>query len=127
MAYTGTDSCGNSPKNMFVARFEENLFNADRDALAEVVAEDCILQTVRPAGVETHTGTEAVLEALLSLRGTRSPTPEAGHLEAAITHGKAAAAWGYSIDGGRVQQFSHTFWFATLKAEKFAQIRVFQP
>src|SRR5699024_3148659 len=46
MSFTGTDSCGNSPKNLFVARFEQNLFNGDRSALAEVVADDCVLQIV---------------------------------------------------------------------------------
>lgn len=130
MTFTGTDSCGNSPKNRFVARFEENLFEADKAALAEVVGEDCILQVVRASGVETHTGVEAVLDSLLSLYSAKSATPEAGHLEAAITHGKAAAAWGqweYSTDGDQVEQFSHTFWFTTHKAEAFAQIRVFQP
>lgn len=127
MTFTGTDSCGNSPKNMFVARFEENLFNGDEQALAEVVAEDCILQIVGSGGVETSTGRGEVVEALLGISGA---DPVAGHLEAAITHGKAAAAWGQwenSSDGDDVRQFSHTFWFRTNKAEEFAQIRVFRP
>ncbi|SDS69923.1 hypothetical protein SAMN04489751_2628 [Brevibacterium sandarakinum] len=127
MTFTGTDSCGNSPKNMFVARFEENLFNGDEQALAEVVAEDCILQIVGSGGVETSTGRDAVVDALL---GVSDADPVAGHLEAAITHGKAAAAWGQwenSSDGDDVRQFSHTFWFRTNKAEEFAQIRVFHP
>lgn len=99
MNFTGTDSCGNSPKNMFVARFEENLINGDREALA-------------------------------ALLGLAASNPVAGHLEAAITHGKAAAAWGQwekSSDGEDILHFSHTFWFRTNKAEEFAQIRVFQP
>ena len=48
MTFTGTDSCGNSPKNVFVATFEENLFNGDKEALAEVIADDCVLQLVHP-------------------------------------------------------------------------------
>lgn len=126
MTFTGTDSCGNSPKNMFVARFEENLFRSDRDALAEVVAEDCVLQIVGSGGVETSTGRGEVVEALLGLSRSK---PVAGHLEAAITHGKAAAAWGqweYSSDGEDVKHYSHTFWFRTNKAEEFAQIRAFR-
>ncbi|WP_193084199.1 hypothetical protein [Brevibacterium aurantiacum] len=127
MNFTGTESCGNSPKNMFVARFEENLFNGDREALAEVVDEDCILQIVGSGGVATSTGRDEVLAALLGLAASN---PVAGHLEAAITHGKAAAAWGQwekSSDGEDILHFSHTFWFRTNKAEEFAQIRVFQP
>lgn len=126
MTFTGTESCGNSPKNMFVARFEENLFNSDRQALAEAVTEDCVLQIVGSGGVETSTGREMAVAALLELAGSK---PVAGHLEAAITHGKAAAAWGqweYASDGEDVKHFSHTFWFRTNKAEEFAQIRVFQ-
>lgn len=126
MNFTGTDSCGNSPKNMFVARFEENLINGDREALAEVVDEDCVLQIVGGEGAETSTGRDEVVEALL---GLSSAKPVAGHLEAAITHGKAAAAWGqweYSSDGEDARHFSHTLWFRTHKGEEFAQIRVFQ-
>lgn len=126
MTFTGTDSCGNSPKNIFVARFEENLFNSDRQALAEVVAEDCILQIVGSGGVETSTGRDEVVGTLLKLTAT---PPVAGHLEAAITHGKAAAAWGQwenSTDGEDIRHFSHTFWFRTNKAEEFAQIRAFR-
>ncbi|MCD1285399.1 nuclear transport factor 2 family protein [Brevibacterium sp. GP-SGM9] len=127
MTFTGTDSCGNSPKNVFVARFEENLFTGDRDALAEVVAEDCVLQIVSEDGLDTYTGREEVVEALLGVVERR---PEAGHLEAAITHGKAAAAWGHWKDDAASENlrfFSHTFWFQTHKAEAFAQIRVFGP
>ncbi|MGO2027382.1 MAG: hypothetical protein ACTH28_02785, partial [Brevibacterium aurantiacum] len=78
MNFTGTESCGNSPKNMFVARFEENLFNGDREALAEVVDEDCILQIVGNGGVATSTGRDEVLAALLGLAASN---PVAGHLE----------------------------------------------
>lgn len=127
MSFTGTDSCGNSPKNMFVARFEENLFKADRGALAEAVAEDCVLQVVNAEGMATHTGREEVVEALL---GVTEHRPEAGHLEAAITHGKAGAAWGHWKNDAASEDlrcFSHTFWFQTHKAEAFAQIRVFGP
>ncbi len=127
MTFTGTESCGNSPKNMFVARFEENLFTGDEPALAEVIAEDCILQIVGSGGVATSTGRDEVLAALL---GISASNPVAGHLEAAITHGKAAAAWGQwenSSDGDDIQHFSHTLWFRTNKAEEFAQIRVFHP
>lgn len=148
MTFTGTDACGNSPKNMFVARFEEDLFRGDREALAEAVAEDCALEIVRAEGVETSAGRDDVVDALVELsnprpsseRSERRPFErghfEAGHLEAAITHGKAAAAWGrWEMPDGdrdseaeaRVEHFSHTFWFATLKAQSFAQIRVFQP
>lgn len=126
MTFTGTESCGNSPKNMFVARFEENLFKGDESALAEVVAEDCVLQVVGSGGVETSTGRDEVLAAL---RGLSASKPVAGHLEAAITHGKAAAAWGqweYSNGGEDIRYFSNTFWFRNNKAEEFAQIRVFQ-
>ena len=126
MTFTGTESCGNSPKNMFVARFEENLFNSDRQAVAEAVAEDCVLQIVGDGGVETSTGRETAVAALLALSDSK---PAVGHLEAAITHGKAAAAWGqwkYANGGEDVKHFSHTFWFRTNKAEAFAQIRVFQ-
>ncbi|UVI35462.1 hypothetical protein [Brevibacterium spongiae] len=126
MTFTGTDACGNSPKNVFVAEFEEHLFEGDRGALAEAVAEDCVLQIVRPAGVETHTGREAVVDVLLELS---AHSPEVGHLEAAITHGKAAAAWGYwqaEADGDDLRHFSHTMWFTTHKAQEFGQIRVFQ-
>ncbi|GAA1864124.1 hypothetical protein [Brevibacterium marinum] len=125
MNFTGTESCGNSPKNVFVARFEENLFKTDKPALAEVIAEDCVLQIVDSGGTQTTTGRDQVVEALLGLAASK---PVAGHLEAAITHGKAAAAWGqweFSNDGEDVRQFSHTFWFRTHKAEEFAQIRTF--
>lgn len=111
---------------MFVARFEENLFKGDESALAEVVAEDCVLQVVGSGGVETSTGRDEVLAAL---RGLSASKPVAGHLEAAITHGKAAAAWGqweYSNGGEDIRYFSNTFWFRNNKAEEFAQIRVFQ-
>ena len=127
MTFTGTESCGNSPKNMFVARFEENLFNRDEQALAEVIAKDCVLQIIGSGGVETSTGCDDVVAALLGLSVSK---PVAGHLEAAITHGKAAAAWGQwenSSDGEDIRYFSHAFWFRTNKAEEFAQIRVFQP
>lgn len=127
MTFTGTDSCGNSPKNMFVARFEENLFNGDREALAEVIAEDCVLQIVGAGGVATTTGRDEIVSALV---GISEPQPVAGHLEAAITHGKAAAAWGHwqnSDDSENLRPFSHTFWFLNHKAESFAQIKVFQP
>lgn len=125
MTFTGTDSCGNSPKNMFVARFEENLFRSDRDSLAEAVADDCVLQIVGSGGVETSTGRGEVVEALLGLSERK---PVSGHLEAAITHGKAAAAWGeWADDAGEVMRhFSHTFWLRTHKADAFAQIRIFQ-
>ena len=126
MTFTGTDSCGNSPKNVFVATFEENLFNGGREALNEVIADDCVLQIVHPSDVETHTGRDAVLEALLTLSGQ---SHEVGHLEAAITHGKAAAAWGYwqaEADGDDLRHFSHTMWFTTHKAQDFGQIRIFQ-
>ena len=126
MTFTGTESCGNSPKNMFVARFEENLFIGDESALAEVVAEDCVLQIVGSGGVETSTGRDEVVAALLGLCASN---PEAGHLEAAITHGKAGAAWGqweYSSDGEDIGYFSDTFWFRNNKAEEFAQIRTFR-
>jgi hypothetical protein len=80
MTFTGTDSCGNSPKNVFVATFEENLFNGDKEALAEVVADDCVLQIVHPSDVETHTGRDAVVEALLNLSGSfaRGRPPRSG-------------------------------------------------
>ncbi|HJA60176.1 MAG TPA: hypothetical protein H9788_03650 [Candidatus Brevibacterium intestinavium] len=126
MSFTGTDSCGNSPKNLFVARFEQNLFNGDRSALAEVVADDCVLQIVSADGASTHTGAAQVLDALVSLS---AQTPAFGHLEAAITHGKAAAAWGHwqqSADGEDPRHFSHTMWFTTHKAQAFGQIRIFQ-
>lgn len=125
MNFTGTESCGNSPKNMFVARFEENLIIGDRQALAEVVDEDCILQIVGGGGVETSTGRDEVIDALLRIADSK---PVAGHLDAAITHGKAAAAWGqweYSSDGEDIRYFSHTLWFRNNKATEFAQIRVF--
>lgn len=125
MTFTGTESCGNSPKNMFVARFEENLFRGDEQALAEVVAEACVLQIVGTGGVETNTGRDEVVAALLGLSASNLVS---GHLEAAITHGKAAAAWGQwenSSDGEGIRYFSHTFWFRNNKAEEFAQIRVF--
>ena len=126
MTFTGTDSCGNSPKNVFVATFEENLFNGDREPLNEAVADDCVLQIVHHSGVETHTGRDSVVEALLKLSGQ---SHEVGHLEAAITHGKAAAAWGYwqaEPDGDDLSHFSHTMWFTTHKAQEFGQIRIFQ-
>ncbi|MGO0605654.1 MAG: hypothetical protein ACTIIH_04940 [Brevibacterium sp.] len=124
MTFTGTDACGNSPKNVFVATFEENLFNGDRDALTEEIADDCVLQIVHPSGVETHTGRGAVVETLLKLS---AHSPEVGHLEAAITHGKAAAAWGYwRADGDDLRHFSHTMWFTTHKAQVFGQMRIFQ-
>lgn len=126
MTFTGTDSCGNSPKNVFVATFEENLFTGDREALNEAVADDCVLQVVHSSDVETHTGGLDVVEALLKLSGQ---SHEVGHLEAAITHGKAAAAWGYwqaEADGDDLRHFSHTMWFTTHKAQEFGQIRIFQ-
>ncbi|WP_181272865.1 hypothetical protein [Brevibacterium oceani] len=126
MTFIGTDACGNSPKNVFVAEFEENLFNGVRDSLGEAVAEDCVLQIVRPEGVRTATGRDEVVDALLELS---AHSPEAGHLEAAITHGKAAAAWGYwqaEADSDDLRHFSHTMWFTTHKAQDFGQIRVFQ-
>ncbi|WP_025780450.1 hypothetical protein [Brevibacterium sp. VCM10] len=102
------------------------LFNGDRDALTEAIADDCVLQIVHPSDVETHTGREAVVEALLQLS---AHSPEVGHLEAAITHGKAAAAWGYwqaEADGDDLKHFSHTMWFTTHKAQAFGQMRIFQ-
>ncbi|UZD61750.1 hypothetical protein [Brevibacterium sp. JSBI002] len=124
MTFTGTDSCGNSPKNVFVATFEENLFNGGREALNEVIADDCVLHIVHASDVETHTGRDAVLEALLTLSGQ---SREVGHLEAAITHGKAAAAWGYrQAEADDLRHFSHTMWFTTHKAQDFGQIRIFQ-
>ncbi|WP_210603232.1 hypothetical protein [Brevibacterium oceani] len=126
MTFTGTDACGNSPKNVFVAEFEENLFNGVSDSLAESVAEDCVLQIVRTEGVRTATGRDEVVDALLELS---AHSPEVGHLEAAITHGKAAAAWGYwqaESDSDDLRHFSHTMWFTTHKAQDFGQIRVFQ-
>jgi hypothetical protein len=128
MTFTGTDSCGNSPKNVFVATFEENLFNGDREALNEVIADDCVLQIVHASDVETHTGRDAVVEALLKLSGQ---SHEVGHLEAAVTHGKAAAAWGYwqaeaEADGDDLRHFAHTMWFTTHKAQDFGQMRIFQ-
>ena len=125
MTFTGTDSCGNSPKNLFVARFEENLFNGDRSALAEAVADDCVIQIVSAEGTSTHTGSAQVLDALVSLT---SQEPASGHLEAAITHGKAAAAWGHcqqSAGGEDPRHFSHTMWFTTHKAQTLGQIRIF--
>lgn len=126
MTFTGTDSCGNSPKNTFVARFEEHLFAGARDPLAEVVADDCVLQIMRMGTVETVTGRAEVVDALLALSAY---VPETGHLEAAITHGKAAAAWGYwqtEADSNDLRHFSHTMWFTTHKAQDFGQIRIFQ-
>lgn len=126
MTFTGTDACGNSPKNVFVAEFEEDLFNGVSDSLAEAVAEDCVLQIVRTEGVRTATGRDEVVDALLELS---AHSPEVGHLEAAITHGKAAAAWGYwqaESDSDDLRHFSHTMWFTTHKAQDFGQIRVFQ-
>jgi hypothetical protein len=127
MTFTGTDACGNSPKNVFVAEFEENLFKGDRDAIAEVIAGDCVLQIVHPDEVQTYTGRDDVVAALLQLSSTQAPM--VGHLEAAITHGKAAAAWGYwqtEADSDDLRHFSHTMWFTTHKAQEFGQIRVFQ-
>ena len=72
-----------------------------------MIADDCVLQIVHASDVETHTGRDAVLEALLTLSGQ---SHEVGHLEAAITHGKAAAAWGYwqaEADGDDLRHFSH--------------------
>lgn len=126
MTFTGTDACGNSPKNVFVAVFEENLFKGAKDALAEAVADDGVLQIVRPEGVRTVTGRTEIVDALVELS---TPSPEVGHLEAAITHGKAAAAWGYwqtAADSDDLRHFSHTMWFTTHKAQEFGQIRVFQ-
>ncbi|MDN5806671.1 MAG: hypothetical protein L0L36_08690 [Brevibacterium sp.] len=126
MTFTGTDSCGNSPKNTFVARFEENLFNGDEQGLAEVIADACVLQVLSSGGATIRTGRDDVVDALLAISAA---APVAGHLEAAITHGKAAAAWGQwmnSRDDADILYFSHTFWFRTNKAEEFAQIRIFQ-
>ena len=67
MTFTGTDACGNSPKNVFVATFEENLFNGVRDPLAEAVADDCVLRIVHPEGVQTSAGRDEVIDALLEL------------------------------------------------------------
>src|SRR5699024_11671674 len=98
MRFTGTDSGGNSPKSLFAARFEQNLFNGDRSALAEAVAVDCVLQIVSADGASTHTGAAQALDAVASLSSRASAS---GHLEAAITHGRAAAArgrWQQSAD-----------------------------
>ncbi|WP_350269606.1 hypothetical protein AAFP32_13730 [Brevibacterium sp. CBA3109] len=103
------------------------MFNRDKQALDEVIAKDCVLQIIGSGGVETSTGCDEVVDALLK---TSDEDAVAGHLEAAITHGKAAAAWGQwekSSDGEDIRYFSHAFWFRTNKAEEFAQIRVFQP
>src|SRR5699024_1859159 len=108
MTFTGTDSCGNSPKHLFVAGFEQNLFNGDRSAIAQAVADDCVLQIVSADGASTHTGAAQVLDALV---GLSSLPPASGHLVAAITHCKAAAAWGHwqqSADGEDPRHFSHT-------------------
>src|SRR5699024_9626819 len=126
MSFTGTDSCGNSPKNLFVARFEQNLFNGDRSALAEVVADDCVLQIVSADGAITNSAAALVLYALVSLS---AQTRAFCHLEAGSPHGKAAAAWGHwqqSEDGEDPRHFSHTMWFTTHKAQAFGQIRIFQ-
>lgn len=125
MTFTGTDACGNSPKNVFVATFEENLFNGARDSLAEAVAEDCVLQIIHSDGVQTATGRDEVAGALVELS---VHAPEVGHLEAAITHGKAAAAWGFwqaGADNDGLRHFSHAMWFTTNKAQAFGQIKVF--
>ena len=118
---TGTDTCGNSPKNLFVARFEEHLARGDTDALAEVLAEDCVLEI---AGGPTAYGRTDVAAALPGL------LPEAlasAHVEAAISHGKAASAWGtWTGSDGEVRHWSHVLWFRTLKAEQFAHLRVFR-
>ena len=123
MAFTGTDSCGNSAKNTFVTRFEEHLFAGARDPLAEVVATDGLHPADHADGHswQTATGRAEVVDALLALS---AHVPETGHLEAAITHGKAAAAWGYwqtEADSNDLRHFSHTMWFTTHKAEAFAQ------
>src|SRR5699024_1432003 len=88
--------------------------------------DDCVLQIVSADGASTHTGAAQVLDALVSLS---AQAPAFGHLEAAITHGKAAAAWGHwqqSADGEDPRHFSHTMWFTTHKAQAFGQIRIFQ-
>ncbi|OLT49153.1 hypothetical protein BJF85_09700 [Saccharomonospora sp. CUA-673] len=121
MEITGTDSCGNSPKNLFVARFEEHLARRDVAAIAEVLADGCVLEVV---GGPEATGREDVAAALVDA------VPDglvAAHVEAAITHGRAASAWGtWTTAGGEVVSWSHVLWFRTLKAEHFAHIRLFR-
>ncbi|GAA1214997.1 nuclear transport factor 2 family protein [Prauserella alba] len=119
---TGTDACGNSPKNVFVARFEEQLARGDTDALAAVLAPECVLDVVGSGGVRTVEGREAAAAALAEI----VPKGLTGaHVEAAVTHGKAAAAWGSWTLRGEIVQWSHVFWFRTLKAQDFDRIRVF--
>lgn len=123
VTFTGTDSCGNSPKNAFVAAFEEALCTGDAGHLRRVLAPDVELEVVRPGGdPDTTTGAEAVLASLLALRPAGLAS---GHLEAAVTHGKAAAAWGTWDSGEGMIWWSHTLWFRTLKATEFDRIRVF--
>ncbi|MBB3663831.1 MULTISPECIES: nuclear transport factor 2 family protein [Prauserella salsuginis group] len=119
---TGTDACGNSPKNVFVARFEEHLARGDVEALAEVLAPGCVLDVVGSDGLRTVEGREAVATALAEIVPAGLT---AAHVEAAVTHGKAAAAWGSWTRRGDTVQWSHVFWFRTLKAQDFDRIRVF--
>lgn len=119
---TGTDACGNSPKNVFVARFEEHVALGDVEALTAVLAPDCVLEIVTADGVRTVEGREAVAAAL---PGIVPDGLTAAHVEAAVTHGKAAAAWGSWTHRGGTVQWSHVLWFRTLKAQDFDRIRVF--
>lgn len=119
---TGTDGCGNSPKNMFLARFEEQVVLGDTQELAALLAPGCVLEIVDAAGVRTVEGRDAVAAAL---PGIVPDGLTAAHVEAAITHGKAAAAWGFWNHPAGTVQWSHVLWFRTTKAQDFERIRVF--
>ncbi|WP_349828393.1 hypothetical protein [Brevibacterium litoralis] len=118
---TGTESCGNSPKNRTVAEFVVALARGDRPALAARVADTCTLDHATDPGVPGTEGRESVVDALCARVPARLT---ALHVDGVATHGKDAAAWGsWTADGVRA------FWFLagtfrTVKAEEFARLRL---
>lgn len=120
---TGTDACGNSPKNTLLARFEEQLATGETAALTELLAPQCVLEIVGDGGLRTVEGADEVAAALA---GVLPAGLTAVHVEAAVTHGKAAAAWGSWTHPGGIVHWSHVCWFRTHKAQDFDRIRVFR-
>ncbi|WP_162893080.1 hypothetical protein [Microbacterium halotolerans] len=118
MEFTGVEDCGNSPKNLRLARWEHSLALGEWDEVAAMLTDETRLEVASRGALDATTGSD-VLDRLRDIRDELT----GGAVEAALTHGREGATWGsWQRPDGQVQ-FAHAFRFATVKADRFALIR----
>lgn len=118
MEFTGVDDCGNSPKNLRLAQWEEALALGRWGDASALLADDVRLEVAASGALDVTTGAE-VLDRLRDIRGELT----GGAVEAALTHGRVGATWGSWQQPDGAVHFAHAFRFATVKADRLAAIR----